>query len=179
LIGLVIGFGASLPIAGMQLAGQTVDQQLGTGLGGLINPDQGQQTTVVSQTYYLMATMFFIAIGGHRALLATLLDSYQAVPLGGFRVDANVVGMILGLLTAMFELALRVAAPVLCLVFLETVAMGFVARTVPQLNILSVGFPMRLVLGMGLLVGAVTMQSQVFVESMRQTMTALRGLVAG
>ena len=178
LIGLVIGLGASLPIAGMQLAGQVIDQQLGTGLGGLINPDQQTQTTAVSQTYYLMATMFFLALGGHRILVMTLLDSYHSTPLGGFRADGQVLTLTVGLLTAMFELALRVAAPVLGLVFLETVAMGFVARTVPQLNILSVGFPLRLILGMGLIAGAVTVQSGVFADAVRQNLAALHGLLA-
>jgi flagellar biosynthetic protein FliR len=178
LIGVVLGLGAGLPIAGMQLAGQMIDQQLGTGLGGLINPDQQQQTTAVSQTYYLMATMFFLALGGHRVLMMTLLDSYHAAPLGGFHMDGRVLGVVLGLLTAMLELALRVAAPVLGLVFLESVAMGFVARTVPQLNILTVGFPLRLVMGMALIAGAVVVQSGVFAESVRQTLVALRGIVA-
>ena len=58
------------------------------------------------------------------------------------------VALVTGLLTASVEVALRVAAPLLALIFLQTVAMGFVAKTVPQLNILSLGFPLRILGGL-------------------------------
>jgi flagellar biosynthesis protein FliR len=63
------------------------------------------------------------------------------------RADGELIGLATGLLLAAFDLALRVAAPVLALVFLESLAMGFVAKTVPQLNILSLGFPIRILAG--------------------------------
>jgi flagellar biosynthetic protein FliR len=71
-----------------------------------------------------------------------------------------------------------VAAPLLCLIFLETLAMGFIIRTVPQINILSIGFPLRIIIGMALLVGAIGITSQVYVQTMRQTLRTI-GLYLG
>ena len=88
----------------------------------------------------------------------------DSVPLGGFRVDGAVIDLILGLLTSMLHLAFRVAAPLLCLVFLETVAMGFIARTVPQMNILSIGFALRIVIGVTLIIGALSVKGNILVQ---------------
>jgi flagellar biosynthetic protein FliR len=168
LIGLLIGYGATLALAGMQLGGQMIDQQLGTGLASIINPELNTDSSVVSQFYYILGAMIFVILGGHRVMLATLLDSFHSVPLGGFRADGHVLAVVLGLLTTMTELALRVAAPLLCLVFLETVALGFIARTVPQMNILNVGFPLRIIVGLGLLATAISVQSGVFAETLQR-----------
>lgn len=152
-IGAVIGFAASLPMVGMQVAGLMNDQQIGTGLAGIYNPEIGEdQVGVMTQFYYMAGVLLFLVVGGHRLLLRALLDSFTYVPLAGFHFDGRMVEFLVGLLTASIEVALRLSAPLLCLVFLETVAMGFVARTVPQMNILSIGFPLRVVIGVGVLI---------------------------
>lgn len=152
MIGIIIGYGATLPIMGLQVAGNIADQQLGMSLGGLFNPELDEQGGIISEFFFIVAMMIFIILGGHRILITTLVGSFNDVPLGGFTADSRMLDMIVALLSSMFHLGLRVAAPLLCLVFLETVAMGFIARTVPQLNILSIGFPLRILIGGGLLV---------------------------
>ncbi len=153
LIGAIIGYGASLPLIGLQVAGMVMGQQIGLMAAQVFNPEFDDQTEVLGQFMFLTALMAFLILGGHREVLAALVHSFQSIPLGGYAPDHTVVEFIVGLLDAMFELGIRVSAPLLCLVFLETVAMGFVARTVPQLNILSLGFPIRIIVGFFLLVG--------------------------
>ncbi len=180
LIGTVIGYGASLPLVGMQLAGQMIDQQVGTGLAGLINPDAGgEQTGVFGDFYFLLATAILLMIGGHRVILSALLDSYQQVPLAGFRPDPRLAGLLVGLLTSMFEMALRVAAPLLCLVFLETVATGFLARTVPQFNLMSVGFPLRIMVGLMILGASLSSAANVCVQGVHRGLWAVMAYMGG
>jgi len=155
LIGLVIGYGASLPLVAMQIGGLMMGHQLGLGLAQVFNPEFNEQTEIMSQLLFFLALVAFLLLGGHHAMLVALVHSFESVPLGGYRVDGSVLDLVVGLLTATFELGIRVAAPLLCLVFLETIAMGFVARTVPQLNILSLGFPLRILLGFLLVAGIV------------------------
>lgn len=155
LIGLVIGYGASLPLIAMQLGGVMIGQQLGLGLAQVMDPQFNEQTEVLSQFLFMVALALFLMLDGHQAMFAALIESYRSVPLGGYRPDGTLLSLVVGLLRSMFELGLRVAAPVLCLIFLETVAMGFVARTVPQLNILSLGFPLRIIAGFMMLVAMV------------------------
>lgn len=175
LVGYVIGFGASLPMLGMQIAGQINDQQMGLGFGSIFNPDIDAQLGAVAQFYYLLGTTLFLIIGGDRVLLSTMVGSFGHIPLGGFEMTHDIFTLIIGLLTAAFELALRVSAPLLCLIFLETVAMGFLARTVPQLNILSVGFPIRIIAGLCILIASLAVVIHVWHDANFQT---LRGIMA-
>ena len=173
LIGLLIGYGASLPLIALQLAGMLMGQQLGLGLARIFNPDLDDETEVLGQFFYLVALTIFLLLDGHHILLATLIRSFDHVPLGGYMADLAVLQVLTGLLTSMLELGIRVAAPLLTLVFLETVAMGFVARTVPQLNILSLGFPLRIILGFFMCIGLVAVMHDEFAASLRHALTAM------
>ncbi len=173
LIGLVIGYGASLPLIGVQIAGRVVDQQMGLGLAGIINPEFNAQTGIVSEFLFMMALAVFVILGGHRVMLAILVGSFSKIPLAGMWVDGHLLDLVIGMLVTVFDLALRVSAPVLCLIFLETVAMGFIARTVPQMNILSIGFALRIMVGAILLIGTVSIKNQVVIEAFRQTFGSL------
>lgn len=179
LIGFVIGYGASLPMLGMQIAGQVSDQQMGLGFAGLFNPEIDAQLGAVAQFYQLLGTTLFLIIGGHRVLLATIVGSYGHIPLGGFEMSHDILTLIIGLLTSAFELALRVSAPLLCLIFLETVAMGFLARTVPQLNILSIGFPIRIIAGMVMIITSMAVVMRVWHDVNYQTLRGVLSLFTG
>jgi len=169
-IGFLIGYCTSLVIIGMQVGGQLIDQQLGLALAGIINPELGEQNGIVSEILFLSSVTLFVALGGHRIMFDVLVGSFQSVPLGGFRVDGHMLELIVGLLGASFEMGVRVAAPLLCLIFLETMAMGFVARTVPQMNILSIGFAVRILMGVALLVAAMGTIVAVFESQLRFTL---------
>ncbi len=173
LIGLAIGYAASLPLIGMQIGGQVIDQQIGLGLAGIFNPDLGEQSGMVGQFLFIVALGLFTLLGGHRVLLAVLLGSFQHIPLGGFGGFHSLVSMMIGLLQTSFALALRIAAPLLCLIFLQTVCMGFIMRTVPQINILSIGFPMRIMIGLLLLCMFIGIAAGIYVESLRDVLGEL------
>ena len=179
LIGLVIGYGASIPIMAAQVGGHVIDQQIGLGLAGVFNPELGEQSGVVGEFFFLTALAIFVMIGGHHAMLATLVGSFDRIPLGGFNDFHGIVVLACGLLTSMFDLAMRVAAPLLAVIFLETVAMGFVARTVPQMNIMSIGFALRIVLGLGVLIGTVGAQLPAVHDGIRRTLDTLRLFFTG
>lgn len=178
-IGSVIGVAAMMPFVGLQMAGQVADQQMGLGLASVLNPDFEEESGVTGQFYYTLAAMIYLIMGGHRMLFATVVDSFSHVPLGGFRVDAGVVGMVIGLLSAAFELAIRVSAPLLCLVFLETVAMGFLSRTAPQLNLMSLGFALRILAGSAVILAAMHTKFEVFTAAMQSNLQTIHRFFAG
>lgn len=174
-IGLVIGYGASLPLIGVQLGGRMMDQQMGLGLAGVINPEFDETTGIVSEFYFFLAMAIFTLLGGHRVMLMILVNSFNSIPLGGFVADYQLISMLSGILSITYQLALGVAAPMLCLICLETLATGFIARTVPQMNILSIGFAIRILIGVVLLIGVVGVQAEVFIEAMKQVLNILEG----
>lgn len=175
MIGMVVGFVAGLPLLGIQLGGLLIGQQMGLGLARFFNPDVDDEADVLSTLLHFMIVGSFLLVGGHEALLRAVLASFEHVPLGGFRPDGDLLALFGGLLAAAFETSLRVAAPLLALVFLETVAMGFVAKTVPQLNILSLGFPLRILLGLLVVVLGLVAIDQVVMEGIDEAIEALNG----
>ncbi len=155
LLGYAIGYAAMLPLVGLQTGGAIIDQQMGLGLAGVYNPELGEQSTVTGEVLFMLGLVMFLIIGGHHALFAVMVSSFQHLPPGGLTGFTALVEMAVGLVTLMLDLSIKVAAPVLGLLFLESVAMGFIARTVPQMNILSVGFIVRIVLGLFITLGAI------------------------
>ena len=95
MIGLVIGFGATLPLYGMQIGGQVIDQQMGLSLASVISPDSDAEGGgLVNQFYFLLASTLFVIFNGHRAVLGVLVGSFDHVPLGAYRPDAQLIVML-------------------------------------------------------------------------------------
>ena len=178
ILGLAIGYAASLPLVAMQIGGHVIDQQMGLGLAGIYNPELEEQSGILGEVFFMFAMAIFVIVGGHRMMLATLIGSFDQIPLGGFDGIGSLVDLMIGLLQVMFELSVRIAAPITALLFLVTVAMGFIARTVPQFNILSVGFSVRILVTALVLVGSITIIGQVYIEVLQQILRQIMGFFA-
>lgn len=173
LMGYVIGYCASLPLIGMQIGGQVIDQQMGISAGGVFNPDLGAEAGVTGQLLFMSGLAIFLIVGGHHAIMLTLVGSFEVVPIGGFGSAEHISGsvaLVIGLLNVMFEMALRIAMPLLCILFLLRVAMGFIGRTVPQMNILSVGFIFYILAGLVVLVVGGATGLRVFRDTLEETL---------
>lgn len=147
MIGLVFGFALVTVFAGLQLGGRMIGQQMGLALARVFDPLLNEDNSVLSQLYFWLAMIIFLAIGGHHALLGAIIKSFATVPAGTFMITPEVLAVLCDVIQTAFVLALKVSAPVIVTIFLATLALGFVARTVPQLNILSIGFPLRVLMG--------------------------------
>jgi flagellar biosynthetic protein FliR len=99
----------------------------------------------------MFATLLFLAMNGHHLILTALVQSFHIVPLGEFSLQPLMTGRILELLGDIFMVGLRIGAPVMLAVFLTDLALGLLGRTVPQMNLLMVGFPLKIAVGLGIL----------------------------
>lgn len=154
MVGLALGLIASLPMLSVQVGGLLMGQQMGLGLATIFNPAMDSEGDVVGQILFFSALALFLSIGGLESLFKAVLISFNNLPLGGFGVSDAPVAVLSGLVTSGFELAVRVAAPVFAILFIETVASGLIMKTAPQLNILSLGFPIRIMLALALIYGS-------------------------
>ncbi|MCZ6836559.1 MAG: flagellar biosynthetic protein FliR [Planctomycetota bacterium] len=173
LIGLAIGYAASMPLTAMQTGGLIMGQQMGLGFARFFNPAIDDEADVLGQVLFFMALATFLVIGGHEYMLLAVLRSFEHVPLGGFTLDVSLVDLILGLLMASFEFAMRVAMPLLAIVFIESVAMGFISKTVPQLNILSLGFPIRILAGFAIVAFGLAVMHDILLDEFNDTLTTI------
>lgn len=173
MVGLVIGYAASLPMVAMQTGGLIMGQQMGLGFAMFYNPAVDDEADIVGQVLFFMALAGFLLIGGHEAMLLAVLHSFEHIPLAGFTAEVSMVTLLTGMLLAAFELALRVAAPLLALIFLQSLAMGYISKTVPQLNILSLGFPIRILVGFFIVAVGLVIINEVLMEGIDVMLRAI------
>jgi flagellar biosynthetic protein FliR len=139
-IGLVLGLGVQILFLAPQVAGQLVSQMSGIALADVFNPSLDSEVPVFSQLLYLFSLAIFMIIGGHRLVMAGLLETFNTVPPGQASLLATFSDSFLVLISQSLELGLRAAAPTVTALLLATLIMGLISRTVPQLNIMSLGF---------------------------------------
>lgn len=173
LIGLSIGAVAAVPIAAMEVAGKLIGQQAGLGLATVFNPAVDTESGLLSQLLLYTAILIFLAIGGLEAMFLAVANTFSAVPLGAATPAHAPLDLYVGVLASGFEMAMRVAIPVLCIIFLETLAMGFIMKTMPQLNILSVGFPIKIIAGLMAMIFTITAVNEVAWEEISAAARAL------
>ncbi len=131
----------------VQLAGQMLGIQMGMGMAGVMDPQFGFQTSLVGQFWNVMAILIFLAINGHHLFFKTLTESFFWVEPGTLHItQATFEGVIQGA-SRMFFMAVKIMAPASAAVFFSHVAMGIIAKTVPQIPILIVGMPLNIGVG--------------------------------
>jgi flagellar biosynthesis protein FliR len=143
-----------MPIFAMRAGGLVMGQQMGLGFARFYNPAAGEESDVLEQIMTFLATVLFLSLGGLDAMFLCVLRSFEHVTAGGFVAGDGGLDLVVGVVLAATEFGLRIAMPLLGVVFLETVAMGFVSKTVPQLNVLSLGFPIRILVGLVVIIAS-------------------------
>ena len=147
-VGLTLGVGLLILFGGIQLAGQLISMVSGISLANVFNPSFGGTMPVMSQFLYLVMLAVFTTIGGHRLVMEGLLDTFASVPPGGVTQLAGIPETINVLVAESYVLALRAAAPILTAVLMAILITGLISRTMPQLNILAVGFGLNSMISM-------------------------------
>jgi flagellar biosynthesis protein FliR len=155
LIGLLIGLFAYMMMSAIQIAGGFIDFQMGFAIANVIDPQTGAQSPIMGQYLYIFALFFFLAINGHHLLLDGIFYSYQLIPLNQLGLpfgNENVAHYVITAFSKMFVIAFQMSIPIVGSLFLVDVALGIVARTVPQLNIFVVGLPVKILVSFILLI---------------------------
>ncbi len=151
LVGLLLGLGISILFSGIQVAGQIVSQMSGLSLADVFNPAFEEDVSVFSQLFYFLTLAVFVAVGGHRIVTEALLDTFAAAPPGYAALGDNLVDVIVSIVSQSFVLGLRAAAPLLAALLLSNLVLGLISRTLPQINVIAVGFGVNSLLSLGVL----------------------------
>lgn len=155
LMGLALGVVANIIFTGIMVAGQMMDVSMGFAMSSLFDPASQIQSTLMGRFLNVMALMILLAMDGHHSMILALATSFDLVPAAGVQFEPLMVQEVITIFTGMFLLAFKLAAPVLAVIFVSEISLGLVARTVPQLNVFILGFPLKI--GLGVLVLALTM----------------------
>jgi len=148
MIGAAIGFTSQLLLSGVQMAGQLIGYQMGFSIANVIDPASSEQVSIIAEFMYLLMLLIFLAFNGHHIFISALAGSFQAAPVLGYAFNGYLPGGITEMLRGLFEISVKIGAPVMALMFFLTIGMGLIARTVPQINIFIVGFPLQIAIGL-------------------------------
>jgi flagellar biosynthetic protein FliR len=147
-VGLIIGIASRLIFFSVQLAGFIAGFQMGFLVANTIDPQEGRNTPLIAQFQEIVALLLFLAIDGHHWLFKGLVGSYQIVPAFGASFSGAAAGTFVEMTGRVFVIALKLAAPVMVALLMTNFALGILARTVPQMNVFIVSFPLNISVGL-------------------------------
>lgn len=152
LMGVVLGFTVLLLFVAIQFAGQLAGLQMGFGIVNVIDPQSSNQVSIIGQFLNILAILLLLTLDGHHMILSGLVTSFETIPLGGVSFQDGLMFKLMDLTAQVFIIAVKISAPILMALFLVTAAMGVLARTVPQMNVFLIGFPLQIGVGLAALV---------------------------
>jgi flagellar biosynthesis protein FliR len=163
-VGLSLGLAVYIYFAGLELAGQLMGQMSGMSLADVASPMYDTSVPVFSEFLNVLMLSVFVVVGGHQYLLDALLQAFQQMPPGQTHLSASLVDALTNITALSFTVGLQIAAPVMVALLLSIVIMGLISRTLPQLNILAVGFSVNSTVMLGALLLSLGILTRVFHE---------------
>ncbi len=182
-IGLALGLVVHFLFAAVQTGGQLLSFQMGFSMLTFADPLSGQSITVTSHLLYMVAMLLFLAFNGHLIMLHGFADSFTLAPPGRIVLQPLLFEEVLRLSGGMFSLAVKIAGPVLCALFLMELALALMSRAAPQMHLITIGMPLKIGVGfffLGLLFAIMSTLVEEFVVDIRPMFdTILRSLGGG
>jgi len=179
LIGAALGFALQVVFDAMGLAGQLLANSMGLSFAINVDPLRGSSTAALGQLYIILATLTFLALGGHLALLEVLVNGFTTLPMGvdGFGREGLWSLVLWG--GQLFSGAIAIALPGVTALLIVNLAFGVVSRAAPSLNLFAVGFPISLVVGLLVVLAGIGPMQEGVAQLIAQGFEFLRGLSGG
>ena len=147
-IGAAIGFAASLVFEIIIFAGYIVDYMIGFGFINIVDPQSGSSISIFSFFYSFFGLLLFMAVDGHHIVIEVMVRGYELIPVFGANLTAFSMDYIARMTGAIFYTGFQIAAPIFIVMFMVDFTLGMISKTVPQLQILVVGFPIKIAIGL-------------------------------
>jgi flagellar biosynthesis protein FliR len=176
LIGVALGFALQVVFDALGLAGQLLANSMGLSFAFNVDPLRGSSTAALGQLYIILATLTFLAMGGHLALLEVLVQGFTTMPIGTTGLGSEGLWNLVLWGGQLFSGALAVALPGVTALLIVNLAFGVVSRAAPSLNLFAVGFPISLVIGLLVVLAGIGPLQQGVAQLLGQGFDFLRAL---
>lgn len=147
-IGLVIGFIGRLAFDSMIMSASFVAYQMGFGTGKMFMAGYQSQVDAFSAFHRGILILVFLGINLHHVFFSALVETFHIIPGGAASLNGNLGTLFITISTGMFSVALQLAAPIMIALMFTMAALGLMARTVPQMNVFTLSFPLSFFLGL-------------------------------
>ncbi|BCA95860.1 flagellar biosynthetic protein FliR [Legionella antarctica] len=176
-LGILMGFALQLVFQIFVLAGQIISMQAGLGFAVMVDPSSKASVPLVSQLYLMMTTLIFLALNGHLTLLDAVINSFKIMPIGHSSMDNTMVWQVIMFSSWMFKEAVLISIPAILSLLIVSLSFGIMTRVAPQLNIFSLGFPITLIMAMGIIRVGLPNAGIEMVSSIEQGMHFIIGML--
>ena len=150
-VGMAIGFAAQILFAGLECAGQIVGFQMGLSLVNTVDPETSNRSTTLSVFHSQLGLMLFLGINGHHLFIQAIAESFRVLPPYSVGISQQFISKLTDLAAQIFVIGFQIAAPVVAVLILMDIALGFIGRSAPQIHILVIGFPLKILAGLSAL----------------------------
>lgn len=150
-VGFCLGFGVELAFMVIQFAGTVIDFSMGLSMAQMYDPQTGTQMSVSTYVYYAMYVLLFFAENGHVRFLQLVFQTYADIPAGGVVIAEGLPLFALRYFVTCIVMGLQLAIPIVGIELMSEIAIGFLMRVVPQINIFVVSFQIKLIIGLAMI----------------------------
>jgi flagellar biosynthetic protein FliR len=162
MIGMVLGFTGRLVFSAFEMAAHIVSSQMGFSLAGTIDPSTQAQTAAFGMIAQMLALMVLLSIDGHHWFLMAAVKSFSTTPPGAFSFSPQLLDLVLRLSANALTVGVTLAAPAIIVLLSVELALEFLGRTAPQLQVYFLGFPLKIGIGLWLLGTSVYLMPSAF-----------------
>ena len=180
LIGLMIGYVARIAFDSMVSAAKIVSFQMGFGTANLFMPSADYPMDSFTGFHRTLMILLFFSLNLHQIYISALVETFAVIPSGGIQLKPGLGLFLINLTASLFVVAIKLAAPILIALMFAMSALGLIARTVPQMNVFVLSFPVSFFLGLLIYIACLPFfpewLSQHFAHSNEQILTSIKGL---
>ena len=156
MLGLAVGIILQITYNIITFAGGQISFMMGFSMASAIDPQSGISMPIISQFLSLMALMVLFSLNLHHWMLLFIDNSLHTIPLGGFLMQENLFHYIIHAASNMFLVGFMIAFPITALSWLADVMFGMLMKTMPQFNLLVIGFPIKIMVAFAVLIATIT-----------------------
>jgi len=173
MFGLAIGIILLLAYNIITFAGGQISFMMGFSLASAIDPQSGISMPIISQFLSLLGLMILLAIDMHHWILLFIDGSLSAIPLGGFLMSKNLFDYLMHATGNMFLVGFMIAFPITALSWLADIIFGMLMKTMPQFNLLVIGFPIKIIVSFAVIIATLTATMLILKTQMQDAFNAL------
>ncbi|WP_291327234.1 flagellar biosynthetic protein FliR [Desulfovibrio sp. UCD-KL4C] len=146
-LGLTLGIIINVVFSAIQTGGNFIGVHMGLSMVNVLDPMTGVNEAVTAHFLYMCSILVFLALNGHLYLISGLVDSFKYIPPGQIFINETLVTQIMTISTELFVLAVKVASPIIASIFVVDLALALISKMSPQMNVLMLGFPLKIMVG--------------------------------
>jgi len=175
-LGLLAGLVLQIILATMAYAGEQISFIMGFTMASVMDPQTQTQSPLMSSFLTLLALMMLLALDVHHWIILFMQDSIVHIKLGGFSPNSSFLNYILDEMGHLFVIGLSISFPILALSLLVDIIFGMLMKTMPQFNLLVIGFPIKIGVAFVVLMAVLGSMLLVFSQEFQKAFNALEGL---